>query len=134
MLLQPKAGGEAAMRSHDDATSAAKDAFGKASNGMSPGNNTGKKDEEAKRKREKSGSSNGTSSNKSNDGSKQRGNDLFASLDAKTKKQIAEKRKVAKAWFKMASSIRVRSAIVRDGAVKAIALLSTIPDETIRGY
>ena len=34
----------------------------------------------------------------------------------------------------MACSVRVRSAIVKYGAVKAIALLSTIPDETIRGY
>ena len=65
------------MRNNDDATSATKDAFGKASNGISPGNDTGKKGEEAKRTREKRGSPNGTSSNKNDDGSKQRGSDLF---------------------------------------------------------
>ena len=75
LLLQPKAGGKAAMRNNDDATSATKDAFGKASNVISPGNDTGKKGEEAKRTREKRGSTNGTSSNKNDDGSKQRGSD-----------------------------------------------------------
>ena len=132
LLLQPKGAGDAAMRNKDDTTSAAKDAFDKDDKGIT-GGGAGKKGEGSKRKREKHGSPSGTSSSKTDDRSKQR-NDSFASLDAKTKKQIAEKRKVAKAWFKMASSIRVRSAIVRDGAVKAIALLSTIPDETIRGY
>jgi hypothetical protein len=82
----------------------------------------------------KNGSSPSNDGNKDGNQKKNNNVDAFATLDAKAKKQIAEKRKVAKAWYKMACSIRVRSAIVKDGAVKAIALLSTIPDETIRGY
>eukprot|EP00943_MAST-04B_sp_MAST-4B-sp1_P001853 g1853.t1 len=66
---------------------------------------------------------NSSSSNDGNkDGNQKKNNNLdaFATLDAKAKKQIAEKRKVAKAWYKMACSTRVRSAIVKDGAVKAM--------------
>lgn len=59
-------------------------------------------------------------------------NSLFQ--ESKARRAVVEKRKVAKAWFKMACNGRVRAAIVKDGAVKAIALLATIPDDTIGAY
>ena len=61
---------------------------------------------------------------------KKKENRLFQ--ESKERRAVVEKRKVAKAWFKMACNGRVRAAIVKDGAVKAIALAGTyVADESM---